>query len=116
VSFAWAVLLGVLYAPLVPLANVRGDIADYLSALLQVYSLLIVAYIVTTFIFAMGVRIPYSRVINVILTFLRDVSEPYLRLFRRFIPPVGAFDFSPIIALAVLWLVGQVIIVPLVRG
>ncbi|MBO0959601.1 YggT family protein [Neobacillus sp. MM2021_6] len=25
--------------------------------------------------------------------------EPYLSLFRRFIPPLGAIDFSPIIAL-----------------
>jgi len=102
-------------APLLPLASARGDVADYLSALLRVYSLLIVAYIVTTFIFAMGVRVPYARWSDVILTFLRDVSEPYLRIFRRFIPPIGMFDFSPIIALLVLYFVGGLII-SLIRG
>jgi YggT family protein len=94
----------------VPLASVRGSVADFLSALIQVYSLIIVAYIVTTFIFAMGVRVPYARWSDVILTFLRDVSEPYLRLFRRFIPPLGAFDFSPIVALLVLYFVGGLIV------
>ncbi|HEV3229151.1 MAG TPA: YggT family protein [Solirubrobacteraceae bacterium] len=102
-------------AVLVLLANVRGQIADYLSALLQVYSLLIVAYVVTSFIFAMGVRVPYSRWSDAILKFLRDVSEPYLRIFRRFIPAIGALDFSPIVALLVLYLLGS-LLVALVRG
>jgi uncharacterized protein YggT (Ycf19 family) len=115
VSPVRAALEAAIHAPLVPLANVRGDVADFLSALIQVYSLIIVAYIVTTFIFAMGVRMPYARWSDVILTFLRDVSEPYLRLFRRFIPPLGAFDFSPIVALLVLYFVGG-LIVRLVRG
>ena len=39
------------------------------------------------------------------LTFLRDVSEPYLRIFRRFIPPIGMFDFTPMIAIIVLYFV-----------
>jgi uncharacterized protein YggT (Ycf19 family) len=99
----------------VVLANVRGDIADYLGALIQVYSLLIIAYVVTSFIFAMGVRMPYSRWVDAILKFLRDVSEPYLRIFRRFIPPLGAFDLSPIVALLVLYLLGT-LLVSLVRG
>jgi hypothetical protein len=37
------------------------------------------------------------------------VCEPYLRLFRRIIPMVGAFDFSPIVAIIVLLLVGNLI-------
>jgi YggT family protein len=53
-------------------------------------------------------RMPYSRTSDAILGFLRDVSEPYLRLFRRFIPSVGMLDFSPIVALIVLQVVGRV--------
>ena len=49
------------------------------------------------------------------LDFLRDVSEPYLRLFRKFIPPLGAFDFSPMIAIIVLYIV-QSLIVSAIRG
>ncbi len=58
---------------------------------------------------------PYSRWVDAILKFLRDVSEPYLRVFRRFIPPLGSFDLSPIVALLVLYLLGT-LLVSLVRG
>ncbi len=85
------------------------DVAGYLRALITVYSLIIIAYIVTSLIFAFGVRMPYNRVLNGILTFLRDVSEPYLRLFRRFIPMLGPLDLSPIVALLVLQIGGGLI-------
>jgi YggT family protein len=74
-----------------------------------------VAYIISTLIFAFGGRIPYARWSNAILTFLRDVSEPYLRIFRRFIPPIGPLDISPIVAILVLQIVGS-IVVNLIRG
>ena len=48
-------------------------------------------------------------------TFLRDVAEPYLRIFRRFIPPIGPIDISPIVAIIVLQIVGGLII-GVVRG
>jgi YggT family protein len=44
-----------------------------------------------------------------VLSFLRDVSEPYLRLFRRFIPPLGAFDLSPMIAIIVLYILSSLL-------
>ncbi len=34
--------------------------------------------------------------------FIREITDPYLDLFRRFIPPVGGLDFSPIVAVIVL--------------
>jgi YggT family protein len=98
-----------------PLLTVRSDIASYLDALIWVYTLVIFAYIVSSWVLAMGVRIPYSRYTDAVLGFLRDVTEPYLSLFRRFIPPFGAFDFSPIIAIFALRIVGG-IVVSLIRG
>ena len=91
-------------------AITRNDIGDYVWALVQVYTLLIFAYIVTTLIFAMGARVPYNRVTDAILTFLRDVCEPYLRIFRRFIPMIGPLDISPIVALVVLQIVGNLVV------
>ncbi len=44
------------------------------------------------------------------LNFLRDVSEPYLRLFRRIIPPLGALDLSPMVAIIVLYVVRTVLV------
>jgi uncharacterized protein YggT (Ycf19 family) len=88
----------------------RDDIADFLSALLRVYVILIIAYIVINLLFAFGARPGYYRWLDAVMGFLRDVSEPYLRLFRRFIPPLGPIDISPIIALLVLQIVGGIII------
>ena len=88
----------------------RGDIADFLSALLTVYVILILAYIVIQFFFAFGARPGYYRWLDAVLQFLRDVAEPYLRIFRRFIPPIGPIDISPIVAIIVLQLVGSIII------
>jgi YggT family protein len=98
------------------LATARDQIANFVSALLWVYIILIFAYIVTSLIFSFGGRIPYARWSSAALGFLRDVVEPYLGLFRRFIPPIGPIDISPIAAILVLQIVGQVLIVGLIRG
>jgi YggT family protein len=98
------------------LASARTEIAGYLSTLIYVYTLLIVLYIVTQLLFAFGLRPPYSRAGDAVLTFLRDVCEPYLRIFRRVIPMVGAFDFSPIVAILVLSLLNSLIVNGLIHG
>ena len=96
-------------------ATTRNNIANYVAALFEVYIVLIFAYILLNLLFSFGMRLPYSRWSDVVLNFLRDVSEPYLRVFRKFIPPLGAFDFSPMIAIIVLYIV-QSLIVNAIRG
>ena len=97
------------------LALTRGDVADYVAALFRVYTLIVIAYIVTSLIFAFGARPPYNRALNAVLEFLRDVSEPLLRPFRAILPNLGPLDLSPIVALFALGIVGS-IIVSLIRG
>ena len=41
---------------------------------------------------------------------LRAVVDPYLGIFRKFIPPFGGLDFSPIVAISVLQLLVQAVI------
>jgi YggT family protein len=48
------------------------------------------------------IRLPYSITLDRIQRFTHDVSEPYLRLFRRFLPMAGGLDFSPIVAILAL--------------
>jgi YggT family protein len=91
------------------LAVLRDDIANYVQAVFWVYILIIFVYILLNMMFSLGLRPPYSRVLGAFLSFLRDVSEPYLRLFRRIIPSVGMFDFSPMVAIIVLYVVQAVV-------
>ena len=91
------------------LADARDQIAGYVGAIFLVYTLLIIAYILSSMFFAFGGRVPYSRWSSAVLGFLRDVCEPYLGFFRRFIPPLGPIDLSPIVAIFVLNIASRVI-------
>ena len=48
--------------------------------------------------------------LNAVLDFLRDVSEPYLRIFRRLPLRIGPLDLSPIVAILALRIVGGIIV------
>lgn len=91
------------------LASVRSQIGDYLAAVVLVYIIMLLVYLLTNTLFSFGVRPPYARWSDAVLSFLREVSEPYLRLFRRFIPPLGVIDLSPIIAIFVLGFLDELI-------
>ena len=96
-------------------AITRATVADFVQALITVYTFIIIAYVIMNIVFSFGGRVPYSRWSNAVLEFVRDVSEPYLGIFRRFIPPIGPLDLSPLIGLIVLQLAGAIVI-NLVRG
>lgn len=91
-------------------ALTRYDIASYIDTLIDIYSLLILIYLLVNLLLSAGVRIPYSRYSSAVLDFLRRVSEPYLRIFRRFIPPVGPLDLSPVVALIVLRIANALVV------
>jgi len=97
------------------LAITRADVADYVDTLAIVYLVLIFIRILTSWI----PRMPYNRYLAAILQFISDVTDPYLNLFRRFVPMVrmgpGALDLSPILATIVLIIVSSVI-ARLIRG
>lgn len=96
-------------------ADTRDEIASYILALALVYSILIILQIVIQIAFDFGARMPYYRWTDAVLNFLRDVTQPYLGLFRRFIPPIGPLDLSPLVALIVLG-VGSRIIASIIAG
>jgi YggT family protein len=91
------------------LAITRNDAADYVNTLVLVSVVLIFIRIIMSWL----PRIPYNRFLDMFLSFVKDVTDPYLNLFRRFIPPVrmgaGALDLSPIVATFVLLIVGGIV-------
>ena len=98
------------------LASARTQIADYLSTLIYIYTLLIILYIVIQLLFSVGIRPPYSRTLDAVLGFLRDICEPFLRIFRRLIPAFGGIDFSPILAIFTLQIINSVVVGGLIHG
>src|ERR1700753_4066721 len=88
----------------------RHQIAQFIAALINVYTLIIFAWIIVSWVLSFGVRIPYSRPVNAVLDFLRDVTNPFLRIFRRLGLQFGPIDFSPIVAILVLQIGGSIIV------
>ena len=98
------------------LASARTDIADFLSTLIYVYTLLIILYIVIQLLFTVGFRPPYSRATDAVLGFLRDICEPFLRIFRRLIPSFAGIDFSPLLAILTLSIFQAVVVNGIIHG
>jgi YggT family protein len=90
-------------------AITRLDIADYVSTLITVYVVLIFIRILMSYFRS----IPYYRALDVFLKFVTEVTDPWLNLFRRFIPPVrlgpAALDLTPMIAVFVLVILGRIV-------
>ena len=80
----------------------------FVNTLFYVYLALIFAYIITSWI-----PLPYNVWVNRVQRFLYDVVDPYLRLFRRFLPQLSlgglGLDLSPIFAILVLYVLNAVI-------
>ena len=93
----------------------RSDIADFVAALILVYTICIIGWVVLSLIFSLGVRMPYNRVLNGVMDFLRDVSNPFLALFRKLPLQVGPLDLTPMVAIILLQ-IGGGIVVGLIRG
>jgi len=79
------------------IADAADTAAQFVAVFVYVYSALIFAYVILSWI-----QVPYA--LSWLQRFLYDVCEPYTRISRRLLPPVGPIDFSPVIAIAVLYL------------
>lgn len=100
---------------MIALALTRGDVGDYVGALFTVYIVLIFANILISYI----PRMPYSPPLRAVLDFIKDTTDPYLNVFRRFLPPIGgggfALDLSPVIGIIVLFVL-QAVVAGLISG
>jgi YggT family protein len=97
------------------LALTRFDVADYVGALFLVYIILILLNVLISWV----PRMPYNRALRATLDFVKETTDPYLNLFRRFLPPVGgggmALDLSPMIGVILLFVV-RALVVGLIEG
>ncbi|HEY9610395.1 YggT family protein [Allocoleopsis sp.] len=82
--------------------SATGLLITSLARFLQIYTFLILIRILLTWF-------PTVSWMNQIEAFLSPITDPYLNIFRSFIPPLGGMDFSPILAIIVLNLVSGLI-------
>ncbi|HBB34573.1 MAG TPA: hypothetical protein DDZ80_10745 [Cyanobacteria bacterium UBA8803] len=75
-------------------------LTNSLANFLNIYLLLIFVRILLTWF-------PTVEWMNQVTSFLSPITDPYLNIFRSFIPPIGGLDLSPILAILVLQVVAQ---------
>jgi len=90
-------------ASLFLLADLATSAQRFVGVFFDVYILLILAYVLTSWF-----RLPYA--LHRVQRFLDDVCEPYLRIFRRVLPSLGPLDLSPIIAVLSLVVAQRVLV------
>jgi len=64
---------------------------------------LIIASAIFSWLYAFNIINTSNQFISTIGSFLHQVTEPMLRPIRRFVPPIGGMDLSPIILLVILF-------------
>lgn len=70
-------------------------IATTLATFLQIYFVLLIVRILLSWF-------PNVNWYDPPFSILSQLTDPYLNIFRSFIPPLGGIDFSPILAILVL--------------
>lgn len=80
-------------------------LANYIHALFLVYYVLLIIRVVFSWI-----GIPSQKAVLILFRFVYDVTEPYLGIFRRFLPPMGGIDFSPFIGIILLNVIERIIV------
>lgn len=81
------------------------NILSFVNILFTIYSFMIIIYILMSWI----PSLQESKFGEILAKFV----EPYLGIFRRFIPPIGMIDISPIVAIFLLSFIQQGVLIVL---
>ncbi len=81
-------------------------LTDYVNAVFTVFLVMVFIRILLSWI----PSAPTGRVTSAVWKFFHESTEWYLRPFRRVVPRFGMFDFSPIIALIVLYVANALVV------
>ena len=73
--------------------------------ILKLYSYVVIANVVISWLIAFNVLNTQNRLVYSILEFTYKLTEPILNKIRRFLPNLGSLDISPIILLLLIWFI-----------
>lgn len=88
-----------------------GALRDVFLIVLQLYTYVIIASVVASWLVGFGVINSYNPAARAVLRALHALTEPVFGPLRRIIPPFGGLDLSPMIALLAIiflqrWIIG----------
>ncbi len=84
-------------------------ILDVILLALQLYWWVIIAAAIFSWLYAFNIVNPNNQFVGTIGRMLYQLTEPALRPIRRFVPPFGGLDITPIILLLIIFLIQRVI-------
>ena len=73
--------------------------------ILKLYSYVVLAHVVISWLIAFNVLNTQNRFVYSILELTYKLTEPILNKIRRFLPNLGSLDISPIILLLLIWFI-----------
>ena len=88
-----------------------GATRDVALIVLELYTYVIIAAVVASWLVGFGVINAYNQYARALLRALHALTEPVFGPIRRILPPLGGLDLSPMIALLIIiflqrWIAG----------
>tara|TARA_Y100001954_G_C15540256_1_gene468643 strand:- start:59 stop:346 length:288 start_codon:yes stop_codon:yes gene_type:complete len=64
--------------------------------ILQVYKYAVIVYVIVSMLISFNVINYNNKLVSIIMDFLYRLTEPLLKIIRKFLPNLGAIDLSPV--------------------
>ena len=87
-----------------------NSLLGLLIQIIGLYKLVLIVYIIVTWLIAFNIINTTNRFVYSLMEILYRLSEPSLRLVRKYIPTVGNIDISPIVVFLLLWFLQSLLI------
>ena len=86
------------------------ELLGFISYLITLYTYVVIANVILSWLMAFGVVNPYNPTVRVIWQALNALVEPLLRPIRSVMPNLGAIDLSPLVLLLGCFFVQSVVL------
>jgi YggT family protein len=87
-----------------------GAIVDVLLLILRLYTYVVIAAVIVSWLINFGVINTYNNFVRSIVSALYALTEPVFRQIRRVLPAMGGLDLSPLIVLIIIYFLEQVLV------
>jgi YggT family protein len=86
-----------------------------IATVIEIYVWILIISVIVSWLVAFNVINTHNRFVGAVRDFLFRVTEPALRPIRRFIPPLGGIDISPIVLILVLYFLRNLLVIDIGR-